>query len=134
MSVSILWLAAGIIGAVPYVLSGVLGPIDAIFESMSGWTTTGLTMIHDIDGTPSDILFYRSLTQWFGGLSVVVVALTVFARKGSTAAVYYSPEMGDRRIKPSLRGTAVEIAKIYVVYTLLGMILFYVAGMGFLTR
>jgi trk system potassium uptake protein TrkH len=98
---------------------------------MSGWSTTGLTMIPDLDETARDILFYRSLTQWLGGLAVVVVALTIFVRKGSTATVYYSSEKGDRRIKPSLRGTVIEIGKIYCVYTLLCMILLYVAGMGF---
>jgi trk system potassium uptake protein len=130
ISVSIIWLAISLIGTLPYIISGSLGPIDAFFESMSGWSTTGLTMMHNLDATPRDILFYRSLTQWLGGLGIVFIALTIFVRKGSTAMVYYSSEKGDRRIKPSVRGTVIEIWKIYSVYTLLCMILLYVAGMG----
>jgi len=130
ISVSIIWLSISIIGTIPYILSGTLGPLDALFESMSGWSTTGLTLMHNLDGTPRDILFYRSLTQWLGGLGIVFIALTIFVRKGSTAMVYYSSEKGDRRIKPSVRGTVIEIWKIYSVYTLLCMILLYVAGMG----
>lgn len=130
ISISIIWLAISLIGSLPYILSQTLGPIDSLFESMSGWSTTGLTMMHDLDGTPRDILFYRSLTQWLGGLGIVFIALTIFVRKGSTAMVYYSSEKGDKRIKPSVRGTVIEIWKIYSVYTLLCMILFYVAGMG----
>ena len=131
ISVSIIWLAVSLIGAAPYLLSGTLGPVDAFFESMSGWSTTGLTMIHNLEETPRDMLFYRSLTQWLGGLGIVFIALTIFMRKGSTAMVYYSSEKGERRIKPSVRGTVLEIWKIYGVYTLLCMILLYVAGMGF---
>jgi trk system potassium uptake protein TrkH len=130
ISISIIWLAVSIVGAIPYLLNGTMGPLDALFESMSGWSTTGLTMIQDLDGTPRDILFYRSLTQWLGGLGIVFIALTIFVRKGSTAMVYYASEKGDRRIKPSVRGTVIEIWKIYSVYTLLCMILLYVAGMG----
>ncbi|MFZ2455389.1 MAG: TrkH family potassium uptake protein [Candidatus Altiarchaeia archaeon] len=130
ISVSIIWLAISLIGALPYLLGGNLSPIDSFFESMSGWSTTGLTLMHDLDGTPRDILFYRSLTQWLGGLGIVFIALTIFVRKGSTAMVYYSSEKGDKRIKPSVRGTVIEIWKIYSVYTLLCMILLYVAGMG----
>jgi trk system potassium uptake protein TrkH len=130
ISVSIIWLAISLIGALPYILSENLGPIDALFESMSGWSTTGLTLMHNLDGTPRDILFYRSLTQWLGGLGIVFIALTIFVRKGSTAMVYYSSEKGDKKIKPSVRGTVIEIWKIYSVYTLLCMILLYVAGMG----
>jgi trk system potassium uptake protein TrkH len=130
ISVSIIWLSISIIGALPYILSQTMGPLDALFESMSGWSTTGLTLMHDLDATPRDVLFYRSLTQWLGGLGIVFIALTIFVRKGSTAMVYYSSEKGDKRIKPSVRGTVIEIWKIYSVYTLLCMILLYVAGMG----
>ncbi len=131
ISVSIIWLAISLIGALPYLLSGAMSPVDSFFESMSGWSTTGLTMIRNLEETPKDLLFYRSLTQWLGGLGIVFIALTIFMRKGSTAMVYYSSEKGDRRIKPSVRGTVIEIWKIYAVYTLLCMILLYVAGMGF---
>jgi trk system potassium uptake protein len=130
ISISIIWLSISLIGTLPYILSETLGPLDALFESMSGWSTTGLTLMHDLDGTPRDMLFYRSLTQWLGGLGIVFIALTIFVRKGSTAMVYYSSEKGDKRIKPSVRGTVIEIWKIYSVYTLLCMILLYVAGMG----
>lgn len=132
ISVALGWLIIALVGSLPYILSDTLTPIDAFFESMSGWTTTGMTMIKDIESIHedhADILFYRSLTQWVGGVGIIVMALVVFMRKGTVAMVYYSSERGERRIKPSIRGTIIETWKIYTVYTIACMILLYLAGM-----
>ncbi len=130
MSVSVGWLIIALISALPYVLSSTLSPVDAVFESVSGWSTTGMTLIKDLESAPRDILFYRSLTQWLGGLGIIFTALSVFMRKGTVAMDYYTPEKGEKRIKPSIRGTVTEIWKIYGVYTVICFILLYLAGMG----
>lgn len=130
LSVSLGWLIITLIGSLPFILSGTLSPLDAWFESMSGWTTTGLSLLKDIDSTAPDILFYRSLTQWVGGVGIIVMALAVFMRKGTIATDYYSSERGGIKIKPSIKGTVKETWKIYSVYTLTCMVLLYLAGMS----
>ncbi len=133
MTISIAWLLIAVIGALPYILSNTLSPVDALFESMSGWTTTGMTMIEypEIlldDGR--DILFYRSLTQWIGGVGIIVLTLIVFLREGTAAIEYYSSEVGSLKIKPSIRKTIIETWKIYILYTVACIILLYLAGMN----
>ena len=130
MSVSLGWLIIALISAIPYVLIGTLNPVDACFESVSGWSTTGMSLIKDVDSAPRDILFYRSLTQWLGGLGIIFIALSVFMRKGTVAMDYYASEKGEKRIKPSIKGTVTEIWKIYGVYTVICFIMLYLAGMG----
>jgi len=131
MSVSLGWLGITIISTLPYLLTGTLtSPIDAWFESMSGWSTTSFTLIKNLEVKPPDILFYRSLTQWLGGLGIIFMALSVLLRKGTVAMNYYSSDKGERKIKPSVKGTVIEIWKIYGVYTVLCFILLYLAGMS----
>ena len=67
------WLLTAGIGALPYVMHGELGAIDAYFESMSGFTTTGSTVLVDIEGTDKSILFWRSFTHWLGGMWIIVL-------------------------------------------------------------
>lgn len=129
IAVALAWLIIPLVGSLPYILSGTLDPVGGFFESMSGWTTTGLTMIKDIGGTDKNVLFYRSLTHWVGGVGIVVMALVVFMRGGTVAMDYYSLERGETKMKPSIRGTVIETWKIYSVYTLACIILLYLAGM-----
>ncbi len=132
ITVSIAWLIVALIGAFPYALSGTLGPLDSFFESMSGLTTTGMTMIQFpeelLDGK-RDVLFYRSLTQWIGGVGIIVLAMIVFLRKGTAAIEYYSSEVGGLKIKPSIKSTIIETWKIYGLYTLACFILLFLGGM-----
>lgn len=130
ITVALVWLIIPIIGSLPFLIRGLLNPVDSFFESISGWTATGFTMIRDVDSTPPDILFYRSLSEWVGGVGIIVLALVVFMRKGTVAMVYYSSERGDQRIKPSIKNTVIEIWKIYFVYTLACIVLLFIAGMG----
>jgi trk system potassium uptake protein TrkH len=129
MTVAVVWFFIAVLGALPYLLSGVLGPLDALFESMSGWTTTGLTMIPNPELIDKDIIFYRAYTQWIGGIGIIVLALVVFLRRGTVAMDYYAAEVGDQRIRPRLASTISETWKIYLVYTIAFIILMYVAGM-----
>lgn len=130
IAVSIAWFVISVIGTLPYLISNDLNLLDSFFESMSGWTTTGLTMISDIKNTERDILFYRSLTQWVGGIGIVALALLVLMKTGNVGVKYYSSERGDQRIKPSVKSTIKEIWKIYAIYTFLCFSLLYIFGMN----
>src|SRR5215203_2216361 len=81
--ISLLWLLVGVFGAIPYLLSGdaqVSRPADAFFEAMSGFTTTGATILTDTSALSRSLLMWRQLTQWFGGLGIVIVAIAVLPR------------------------------------------------------
>ncbi len=129
LTVALAWLIVTILGSLPYILSNTLNPLDSFFESMSGWTTTGMTMLRSIENTEKEILFYRGLTQWVGGVGIIVLALVVFMRKGTVAIQYYASEVGGLKLKPSIKSTVIETWKIYGIYTLACIILLYLAGM-----
>jgi len=131
ITTSLAWLIIALIGSLPFIISGTLGPLDAFFESMSGWTTTGMTMFEYPESCPRDVLFYRALTQWVGGIGIIVLALVVFMRKGTVARDYYSSEVGEQKIRPRIKGTIKETWKIYSIYTLACITLLYLAGMPF---
>ncbi len=129
LTVAAAWLLIALVGAVPFMARGVLGPLDAFFESMSGYTTTGMSMISDIEGTDKDILFYRALTQVIGGLGVVSLGLMVMMHGSGIAAGY--TDIGIQKIKPGIRHTIIAVWKIYGLYLLFGLVVLYIAGMGF---
>lgn len=132
MAVSVGWILIAAVGAIPYFLSGTLSPLDSFFESMSGWTTTGMTMIEypeNLLEDKKDILFYRSFTQWIGGVGIIVLTLIVFLREGTAAIEYYSSEVGSLKLKPSIRKTVNETWKIYILYTIACTILLFLVGM-----
>ncbi len=129
ITVSLAWLIIALVGFLPYLLNGTLSPLDSFFESMSGWTTTGMTLIKVPENVDRDVLFYRALTQWVGGVGIIVLALVVFLRKGTFAMDYYASEVGEQKIKPRLKDTIHETWKIYIVYTIACIILLYIVGM-----
>jgi len=128
LTVAAAWLVIALVGAVPFMARGVLGPLDSFFESMSGWTTTGFSMILDFEGTDRDILLYRGIMQGIGGLGVISLGLMVMMH-GSSIAVGYT-DVGVQKIKPGIRHTIMEAWKIYGLYILLGVVLLYIAGMS----
>ena len=75
--VGLCWIAATCAGALPYVATGFMHPVDAWFESVSGFTTTGSSVLSDIEALPQSLLFWRSLTQWCGGMGIIVLSLAV---------------------------------------------------------
>ncbi|NOZ82564.1 MAG: TrkH family potassium uptake protein [Euryarchaeota archaeon] len=119
------WALVALIGSLPYVLSGVLSPLDAYFEAMAGFTTTGITMVTPGE-LPRSMLFWRSLTQWIGGMGIVVLFLALFAPAG--AAKLYTAEARTERLEPSLARTARRIFYIYTYLTLAGILLIYLSG------
>ncbi len=128
------WFVAAIIGAIPFVFTGSLGPIDAFFESMSGFTTTGSTVIIDIESQAKSLLFWRSFTQWIGGVGIVVLAVAVLPYLGAGGKQLYKTEStgtDPRGITPRIKDTASMLYKTYLALTLLMTILLIMAGMSF---
>ncbi len=123
------WIVISLVGSLPFLIRGVLTPLNAFFESMSGWTTTGFSMIQDIEGTDKDILLYRSIMQGFGGLGVISLGLMVLLQGGNIGVGYSN--VGVQRIKPGIKQTIKEAWKIYGLYILLGCVMLYLAGMTF---
>lgn len=130
---ALVWLLVGILGAIPFYMAGHFGEawrlsfLDAVFESMSGFTATGLTMYgNNVTDLPGAIHFWRSLTQWVGGVGVIVLFLSVLvARSGSIAGKLYSAEGRAHRLVPSVVRTTRRIWAIYAGYTFLLLIILW---------
>ena len=126
---SFAWLWASIIGGLVFTLATNIPIIDAIFESMSALTGTGVTMYPDVEVLPPSILFFRSFEQWIGGLGVVVMVIGILTKPGSVSSTLYQSEARDERIKPSIKTTLEKTLEIYAIYTVIGIILYLLAGM-----
>ena len=121
------------LGALPFIVSGELGPIDAYFESMSGYTTTGSSVYTHLDAAPRSLVFWRSLTHWLGGLGIVLMLIAVLPSLGTGGKVLFLREStgpDPRGIRPRVRETAVILFKIYIGLTILGTIGLMAAGMS----
>ncbi len=119
------WLLMSFFGAIPFVLSGYLNPLDAWFESMSGFTATGLTMFTDVESLPRSILLWRSLTEWIGGVGVIALFLSVMYRTSRVVQSLYFAEGRSDKTEPTIVGTVRKIWGIYLFYTLLFALIFY---------
>ncbi len=119
--VALAWLVGSVFAAVPMYLSGRYGdPIDALFEAMSGLSTTGMSVIHDLDHTAISMDLYRHLLQISGGLGIVIVVLSLFAAGGARIATLYTAEARDERVLPNVIRTARFIFVIAGVFMVLG--------------
>ncbi len=76
------WLIAAVFGAIPFVLDGISPPLNALFESMSAFTTTGSTILTDIESHPKGILFWRGMMQWLGGMGIIVLFIAILPKLG----------------------------------------------------
>ncbi len=119
------WLLMSFFGAIPFILSGYLNPLDAWFESMSGFTATGLTMFTDVESLPRSILLWRSLTEWIGGVGVIALFLSVMYRTSRVVQSLYFAEGRSDKTEPTIVGTVRKIWGIYLFYTLLFALIFY---------
>jgi len=127
------WLMFSLFGTLPFVLSGSISSFgDAFFESMSGFTTTGATILTDIESLSHGILFWRSITQWIGGLGIIVISLSFFPVVKSIniqlAATEFSGPAKDK-IHPRIKNVAKRLIFIYLLLTLTEIILLIIGGM-----
>lgn len=129
------WLAMSVFSTLPYLLSGVLPDMtNAIFESVSGLTTTGASVINDIEAVPKGILFWRSLTQWIGGMGIIVLTVAIFPLLGIGGVELFvaeAPGPTSDKIHPRIRETAKRLWLIYVSLTALLTLILYALGMSF---
>lgn len=123
--VALTWLLAAIFGAIPYVLSGdgqLTNPVDALFESMSGFTTTGASVLTDINSVDHSMLLWRQFTQWLGGMGIIVLALAVLPRLRVGGRQLLDSEVPGPEIDPltdRIRTTARRLWLLYVALTAL---------------
>jgi trk system potassium uptake protein len=119
--VALAWLVGAVFAAIPMYLSGRFSdPLAALFEAMSGLTTTGMSVIHDLDHTPVSEDLYRHLLQISGGLGIVIVVLSLFAAGGARIATLYAAEARDERIMPNIIRTARFIFQVAGTFAVLG--------------
>jgi len=117
--VALLWLLVPVLGAVPYWISGGLAFLDALFESMSGYTATGATVLQDFSLSRS-LFLYRGFTQWMGGIGIVVLFLAVFPQlhvAGRQAFFAESTGVEKERLTPRIRQTAQAVLLLYLALT-----------------
>ncbi|MFQ6011290.1 MAG: TrkH family potassium uptake protein [Nitrososphaerales archaeon] len=138
-SISILivftYLGLGLTGTIPYLLPGIFNsnPLEVFsngfFESMAGYTTAGLSLLDDVETLPRSLLLFRSLAQWLGGVSIIYLMILFFTTPGTWTKTQ-SDIVGLGRVKPSARGTFLEIVKIYLIFTLVFALLLFLAGIS----
>ena len=134
--VALFWIILGIFGSIPFLMlpETALSFTDAIFESTSGLTTTGATILTGLDQLPKGLLFYRSQLQWLGGLGIIVLAVAIMPLLGVGGMQLYRAESGtiqDSKFTPRQTETAKFLARIYLVLTFLCMAGYYISGMTF---
>lgn len=128
------WLTLALFGSLPYLFAGVLShPVDAVFETMSGYTTTGATVLTQIEGQPRGLLFWRSLTHWFGGMGVLVLATAIlpFLGVGGMQLIRAeAPGPVTDRLTPRIASTAKVLWVVYLGLSLAETMLLMVGGMS----
>ena len=135
MIVGLSWIFMSLFGMLPYLVSGTIPSLpDAIFETVSGLTTTGASILNDIEALPKGILFWRSMTQWVGGLGIIVLTVAIFPLLGIGGIELFvaeSPGPTSDKLHPRIRETAKRLWYVYVGLTILCALLYYIGGMSF---
>lgn len=135
MIVSLSWIFMSIFGMLPYVLmDSPLVWYDAVFETVSGLTTTGATTMTNIEIMPEGILFWRSMTQWIGGLGIIVLTVAIFPLLGIGGIELFvaeAPGPTSDKLHPRIRETAKRLWLIYIGLTLVVIVLYFLGGMTF---
>lgn len=128
------WIFMALSGTLPYVISEAIpGFTNAFFETMSGYTTTGASILMDIESIPESLLFWRSLTHWIGGMGIIVLAIAILPLLGIGGMQLFAAEApgpSADKLKPRITDTAKRLWLIYVTYTIAETILLKIAGMG----
>lgn len=129
-AVAVSWLIAAVVGSLPFVFGLGMPFTDSVFEAMSGWTSTGLSLIPSVDATPHILLFWRSLTQWLGGLGIVAFMVAAVQYSGLTSSHLYRSEGRSEAIMPSVVSTAARMWEIYLILTALSIGAIFLSGVG----
>ncbi|WP_232833770.1 TrkH family potassium uptake protein [Saliphagus sp. LR7] len=152
VTAALAWATVGVLGGIPFLLIAwtmvvdpfptwmntpplddttaiFLNPLDAVFESMSGFTGTGLTMAAVEEQLPRSLQWWRSFTEWIGGVGVIVLTVAILARPGSGSLTLYESEARSEKIHPSIVNTVTEIWKIYLGLTIGSIVLFILVDM-----
>lgn len=128
------WLFMSLTGTLPYVISGVIPSFtDAFFETISGYTTTGASILNDIESIPKGLLFWRSLTQWIGGMGIIVLAVAILPLLGIGGMQLFvaeAPGLKPDKLKPRITETAKRLWLIYFGLTFLEFGLLSISGMS----
>jgi len=129
------WLVMSASGVLPYIISGAIpGVTNAFFETISGYTTTGASILDDIEAMPQGILFWRSLTHWIGGMGIIVLAIAILPLLGIGGMQLFSAEAPGPhadKLHPRITDTAKRLWLIYFGYTVAETLLLKLAGMSF---
>ncbi len=127
------WCVMALIGALPYLSAGLFTSFaDAFFESMSGFTTTGASVLQHIEGVPHGLLFWRSLTHWLGGMGIIMLAVAIIPFLGVGGMQLFRAEVPGPvkdRLTPRIASTAKILWIVYVLFTALEVILLWAGGM-----
>ena len=130
------WIVLSLFGTLPFLITDSISSLsfsEAFFESMSGLTTTGATVLNQLDELPKSILFYRQQLQWLGGMGIIVLAVAVLPLLGVGGMELYHAEssgIAKDRLTPKLRNTAIALWKIYVSLTVLCAVGYFLSGMS----
>ena len=132
--VSLGWIMAGLFGMLPYIISGSIPEFtNAYFESLSGFTTTGASILNDIESLPKGILLWRSLTQWIGGMGIIVLSIAILPFLGVGGMQLYRAETPSPvvdKLKPRISDTAKILWKVYLAITIVQVIFLLGGGMS----
>jgi trk system potassium uptake protein TrkH len=132
--VALMWTAMSLLGTVPFMAALDLGFVDAFFESVSGFTTTGATVLKNLDAMSPSILFYRQELNYLGGIGVIVLAVALLPMLGIGGMQLYKAEMAgplkDERFTPRLARTARGLCVVYIVLTAICAVAYWLAGMS----
>ena len=133
--VTFAWIIISIFGALPFVLNGAIpNYTNAFFETMSGFTTTGASILTDIESVPKGLLFWRSLTHWIGGMGIIVLSLAILPILGIGGMQLFAAEVPGPtpdKLHPRVTGTAKRLWGIYILLTLVETVFLLFGGMDF---
>lgn len=133
LAVLLLWIAVPAFSAIPFAVDGSLPPLDALFEAMSAFTTTGATVLVDFGSFGRTLFLWRALGQWIGGIGIIVLFIAVFphlAIAGRQLFLAEAPGPDEDRITPRLRNTAWAVLSVYVGLTVACLLGYLATGMG----
>lgn len=132
--VSLVWVVFSLFGSIPFIISGYIPSFtNAFFETISGFTTTGASILNDIENLPHGLLFWRSMTQWLGGMGIIVLSLAIlpiFGIGGMQLFIAEVPGPTPDKFHPRVKETAKRLWVIYVLFTVAEIILLYAGGVS----